>query len=93
MENRVITNNHWRQFRYRNEVPESVLASEFEHLDEEEGFDGFFEYRGTWYHLSDFMFLKDNRKWRGYCSQTAWSAVVIRVSQDAETYQVGLAVS
>ncbi len=86
----ILTNNHWRQFKYRNEVPDAILADQFEHLDADEGFDQFFQYKRSWYHLSDFMRLEDS-EWQGACGICNTASVVIRVSQDAETYQIGLA--
>ena len=91
----VITNHHWRQFKYRNEVPDNVLSEYFEHLDEDE--DGFFSYRGHWYHLSDFMRFDDHApfdsKWDGYCSDSFFSGVLLKYGDDCETYQVALYLS
>jgi hypothetical protein len=47
-ESKIITNHHNRPFRYRYEVPDEVLADQFDHLDEDDGFDGFFCYRNIW---------------------------------------------
>ena len=90
----IKTDNKWKPFRYRYEVPPSVLEDDFDYLDEDEGFDHFFEYRGNWYHLSDFMIIERNapremRKWDGYLNDTFFSGVVIKVSPDGEEYMVG----
>ena len=90
---KIITNNHWRQFKYRNEVPESVLADQFDYQDEEDGYDGFFQYRDSWYHLDYFMCIENHpdaefSKWDGHAS-----GVVIRLADNGEEYQVGLYLS
>lgn len=93
----IITNNHERQFKYRNEVPDEVLSSDFDYQDEDT-FDGYFQYRGNWYHLDMFMRI-DNHKdavfssWHGYSSDSFFSGIVIRISDDVETYQIGLYLS
>ena len=90
---RVITNKHYRQFKYRYEVPAKALAEDFDDLDEDE-MDRFFCYRGIWYHTSEFLvFSEEEPYWQGHKALTVFSAVVIRVSVDQEEYQVGLAVS
>jgi hypothetical protein len=90
----IITNHHWRPFLYRYEVPQDVLDTEFDWLDEMEC-DGFFRYRGVWYHLSEFMGFTDphNEGWQGYYAGTVFSAVLINVSEDCEEYQVALALA
>ncbi len=95
MSTKIITNNHWHQFRYRNEVPFEILKSEFDWTNEDEHHDGFFQYRGSWYHLSEFMRSTDPDlgKWDGYSGQTYFSSVLIRVSDDCEEYQIGIALS
>jgi len=85
----IITNRHWRQFRYRYEVPEAVLADDYEHLDADVS-DGFFKYRGCWYHTSDFLRL-DESEWDGAAGVTNTSSVVIKIARDGEAYQIGLA--
>ena len=92
----IRTNHQWRQFTYRSEVPDKVLADQFDHLDEDEGFDGFFCYRGIWYHLSDFMRVgypgpfgqTAMGGWHGYASDSFFSGVLIKVSEDGEEFQV-----
>jgi hypothetical protein len=87
----VTTNNHWRDFLYRYEVPAGVLVSEFDWLDRDEQ-DGFFRYRGVWYHLS--MFLRTAIEgWDGIYNDSMFSGVLIEVSSDAEQYRIGTAIS
>ena len=90
----IITNNHERQFKYGYEVPESVKA-DFDHLSDDEMMDGWIQYRSVWYHLSDFMHISvpsDNMfftGWHGYSSDSFFSGVLIKISDDGETYQIG----
>jgi hypothetical protein len=87
----VLTNNHERQFKYGYEVPGSVLA-DFDHLNEDEQADGWIHYRNTWYHISDFMRCPNSlnmREWHGYSSDSFFSGVVIKLSDDCETYRIG----
>jgi len=85
----VTTDRKWKPFLYRNEVPEKVLNEDFDWLDEEDQ-DGFFRYRGNWYHLSEFLrtdtFEPD---WQGYLCDSMFSAVVLNLSDDGEEYMVG----
>ena len=89
----VRTNHQWRQFVYRSEVPAAVLASQFDYQDADDDVDGFFEYRGHWYHLDQFMRLGSKQgplaAWDAYAGDSYFSGVVIRVSPDGETYQIG----
>ena len=88
---KIYTNHHERQFAYSNEVPEDVLDSQFDYQDREDGFDGFFKYRGYWYHLDGFMRCPNGMfegKWNGYTSDSFFSGVLIAISDDGETYKV-----
>jgi len=92
----IITNNHTRQFLYSNKVPQDILDNQFDYLDQEDCLDGFFKYRGYYYHLSDFMRIdKSNKKtsgefqeYSGYVSETVWSGVLIKILDNCETFQV-----
>jgi hypothetical protein len=90
----IKTNRNWRPFVYRADVPAAVLADQFSHLDEEDSLEGFFQYKGWWYHLSDFMRLEVGLAvvlpgWDGYSSDSYFSGVVIKVSKDGDRYRVG----
>jgi hypothetical protein len=83
-----------KPFKYRDEVPKKVLASQFDYLDEEDSSDGFIHYRGSWYHLSDFMRLEGSGPitkagWAGYHADSFFSGTLIGLSDDGETYIVG----
>lgn len=93
----IKTNNHWREFAYRDDVPDDVLASQFDwtnkaHEEHGDYSDGFLQYKGHWYHLDDFMRFSSPghpfTEWHGYSSDTFFSGVLIRLSDDGERYQI-----
>jgi len=83
---RIRTNRHWRHFADSCEVPASVLAGEFDYLDDPSGAT-FFQYHGTWYELGQFM-RGGVEGWQGSHSDSAFSGVLINVSSDGKSYQV-----
>jgi hypothetical protein len=92
---RIITNNHWNQFKYGHEVPEAVLA-DFDYLDDDDKADGFIHYRNRWYHTSDFMRIDKSMndhngwdRWHGYHGDSFFSGVLIELSDDGEAYRIG----
>ena len=96
---KIITNNHWRPFKSRDEVPEKILQSDFDwqddNLDAYE--DGFIYYRGKWYHLDDFLRIDNNApfpsNWHSYCSDSFFSGVLIEMSDDGEYYKIATYIS
>lgn len=95
---KIYTNNHWRPFKYRNEVPDKVLENDFDYLDEEHGGDDqFIHYRGTWYHTSDFMRLDGTSpfpgNWQGCAGDSYFSGVLIEISEDGEAYKIATYIS
>lgn len=89
----IYTDNKWKQFKYRDEVPKKVLKDDFDWLDEDDGFDGFFKYKGTWYHLSMFMNGGGFPGWDGYHGDSFFSGVLIALSPDGEEYKVATYIS
>lgn len=89
----VKTDNKFRDFYYRSDVPEKVLKDQFSHLEAEETTDGFIKYRGYWYHTSDFSYPPsfENVPFRvdGYLSDTYFSGVIVHLSSDGEQYKIG----
>lgn len=100
---KIRTNRQWRPFVYRQDVPARVLESQFDwmkvtcehcgqkHWPEEDYLDGFFRYQGHWYHLADFERTSGNDEftgWHGQRGETFFSGVLIRLSDDGETFQV-----
>lgn len=93
----ITTNNHWRDFVYRWDVPKKVLADQFDWTNdayEKDGdySDGFIQYRGHWYHLADFMTTPLDG-WDGIATDSFFSGVVIKLSSDGEQYKIGLLIS
>ena len=90
---KIITNNLPRFISFRHQVPEKVLADQFSHLDDD-NIDGFFCYKGDWFHISDFMPTIEGRElqdWDGYTSDTYFSGTVIKWvdDDDGESLIVG----
>ena len=88
----VVTNNSWRQLCYRAAVPDKVLSSQFDHIEDE--CDGFLAYKGNWYHVSDFMRFDAPKPewaegWDGYEGQSYFSGVVIKIADTCDEYQIG----
>ena len=88
---RLITDHKWKPFKYSYEVPDSVLKDQFDYLDDET-IDGFILYRKCWYHLSDFLTLTKNdhfpNEYHGYHSDSAFSGILIQLSDDGEAYKI-----
>lgn len=90
---KITTDHKWRYFKYAYEVPGRVIEQHFDYQDKDDVTDGFFRYRGCWYHLDQFMHLEKHNPlahfWDGYLNDTYFSGVVIKISEDGESYQVG----
>lgn len=104
----ITTDRKWKPFRYAHEVPARVLSSQFDYQDRDDVTDGFFCYRGTWYHLDQFMRIARDgisaqrvkradmgamEAWDAYSADSAFSGVVLRISRDGERYMVGTYIS
>jgi len=89
----ITTDNKWRHLTYRSDVPASVLADQFDYQNPEDTSDGFFKYRGYWYHIDGFMRAADPSNpltaWDGYAADSYFSGVVIKLSRDGESIMVG----
>jgi len=87
----IKTDHKWRDLVYRHDVPAKVLASQFDYQNPDDAIDGFFCYRGYWYHIDGFM-RSDNpefKGWHGYASDSYFSGVLIQLSNDGEQIKVG----
>ncbi len=97
---KIKTNNHDRQFVYRYDVPKEVLAGDLDWTTEDD-FDGYFKYRGIWYHTSQFVrvtptcrlletmgYVSPFYSWGGAHSDSAFSGILIKIADDCETYRV-----
>lgn len=87
----IRTNHHWRPFASRSEVPADILESQFDYQPEDIS-DTYFRYLNTWYHLDQFMRCADPanplQDWHGYCAEGFTDGVLVRISDDGESYQV-----
>lgn len=85
----IVTDHKWKNFKYGYEVPEKVLKDLGSYI----AYDGYIQYRGQWYDLADFMILDKNssfpKPWQAYQSDSAFSGIVIEVSNDGEQYRIG----
>jgi hypothetical protein len=86
----IKTNNIPRQMIYGYQLTEKEKAN-FDYIDATE-FDAhdFFRYRGAVYDPSEFMrvpegMFGDGAKWQGYSSDSHFSGVLIRYTDDAES--------
>jgi hypothetical protein len=94
---RLYSDMQWRDFVDRWDVPSDVLADTFDYQNPEEATSGFFHYNGCWYHLDQFMrfgFPGESKPdwagtWDGYSSDSFFSGVVIKLSDDGEQYKIG----
>lgn len=82
----ITTNHHRRDFIYRYDVPDSVLADQFDYQDPDETTDGFIQWRGYWYHLDQFM-IGAPGDWHGVCGESYFSGMLIKVHEDG-TYTI-----
>ena len=86
----IKTNHQWRDLVYRWDVPADLLAGEFDYQNPEETLDGFFRYRGVWYHLDAFVPAPPElAEWDAYCGDSFFSGVVIKLSRDGEQIKIG----
>lgn len=87
---KIKTNKHWRSFKSRHEVPAKILKSEFDWLNPDDyGWDdGFIHYRGWWYHLSQFE-RSPSKEWDGAHPDSCFSGILIKLSDDGESYRIG----
>lgn len=88
----VKTDNKWKQFKTRDEVPKKVLADQFDY--QRDVYDGFFKYNGHWYHLDQFMRLDvggplSQAGWQDYSSDSFSTGVLIKISPGGEEYIAG----
>ena len=94
-----ITTNHKSRdlLSYWDLTPKEL--KEFDYIEnmEEEGIARFFRYRGSVYDTNEFMRIPDSLhwqseeiiKWHGYQSDSYFSGVLIRYSEDYEAVKVG----
>ena len=91
----ITTNNHWRNFKHVSEVPEKVLREQFDWMEDLDAYDNdrFIEYRGSWYHISEFETygLSSDSIWDGFIAHTYFSGILIQITSDenCDEYKIG----
>lgn len=98
----IKTNNVPRDIIHGFELTKTE-ASEFDYYNDEELTEqSFFRYKGMVYDLGEFIvfqgFMSDEQKtvtsgWDGYCSDSYFSATVVKYVNDYESVVVGLLLS
>ena len=83
----ITTDHKWKALQSGYDVPAKALADQFAWMEDAESIDGFFCYRGLWYHIGDFM-RTDIEGWDGIHVDSFFSGVLIRLSDDCESYMV-----
>lgn len=86
---KVISNHHWRYFKYRDEVPEKVLKDDLDWTNEEDHFGLYFEYGGQWFHVSEFARQTELNGWDAILSLSYFDGIIIKISDDNESLKVG----
>ncbi len=96
----IRTNHKWKPFVYGADVPGDVIAKDFDHMESADTHDGFFKYLDRWYHVNDFLTITDGlhqagfgKEWDGYMSDSYFSGICIKISDDGESYKVGTYIS
>lgn len=95
---KIITNHRWREFISGFELTEKE-KKEFDYMSKEEIEEGtFFRYRNWIYTLGDFMridkgMFEDFADWNGYASDSFFSGVLIKISDDGDQYQIATYIS
>ncbi len=89
----ITTNHHWHNFLYGYELTTAERA-EFDYLDDIDAHD-FIRYRGEVYDPSEFIRIDHNisqfgdlSAWHGYRSDSYFSGLLLRLSDDGEQYQI-----
>jgi hypothetical protein len=92
----IKTDRKWKDFIYGYQLTEKEKNDlDYRKWDDPEDdcrSMSFFRYHGNIYDLGEIMRLDDKTLfpgWHGYSSDTYFSGIVIKVSNDGERYQVG----
>jgi len=91
MDLKIITDHKWHDFLYVYELTDKEQTEHADTINSDDTLNCF-RYRGQVYFLEEFMRLENNdelENWHGYASDTFFSGVLIRISEDGERYQVG----
>lgn len=85
----IITNHHPRAMWSFYDMPESIQQTEFDYVTDELGKHSprFFKYRGEWYDAQEFMVCRGIEAfegWHGYQSDSFFSGILIKLTEDGE---------
>lgn len=84
-EYQIIRKTPWRNLKYRNEVPKRVLRGDLDWTTEDD-INGYFKYRGVWYHLGQFERTKIHG-WDGFHGDSFFSGVLVKISHNGERFK------
>ena len=91
----IITNNQPRLILWSWDLSDKELA-EFDYMDDEEKeFAQFFRYKGVVYDFGEFSAVRNNTvfgelsQWHGYRSDSFFSGLVVKYTDDCESIIVG----
>ena len=84
----IKSDGKWKNLKYGYEVPKKVLSREFDWLEGGEDSDGFINWRGHWYHTSEFMRVEGIPGWTGIKNESFSSGVLLKLSSNGERYQI-----
>lgn len=88
----IITNNIPRDIIYGYQLPKK-FRKEYDFMDEEEIDNSpFFKYRDWYFYIGDFMRISndtDLKGWDGYMSETFFSGIVVKYTEDFDQIIVG----
>lgn len=98
----IKTDHKWKQFKYGYDVEKRKDYKDYDWMDENDKGDGWIIYHRRLhhiyhrrlYHISDFVLIENENipefsGWNGYHSDSFFSGVLIKVSQDGEQYKIG----
>jgi hypothetical protein len=88
---KIITNRHWRPFLDGCELTEKE-KKEFDWIEDIDS-EPFLRYKGELYPLSEFQLIDKDRDprldgWHGVVNLTAFSWVMVELSEDGDKYRV-----
>lgn len=85
----IKTNNTWKYFKCKYEVPDNIINSRFDWLDKSIS-DGFINYNNEWYHVSQFINCNDFEGWDGVNTLDENKFLLIRIDNKKDKYQLGV---
>ena len=94
---KIVTDHKWKNFLYGYELTEKE-KKEFDYMSEQEiEYGNFFRYCGQVYSLFEFLVtMPEELKasgWHGFASDSYFSGIAVKVSNDCEQYMVATVIS